>query len=285
MALSAKIDLKIIIKQYENLQKVLREIQTGIVHQDWLRYTANVITEPQYMTLRNKDSLIIWLQSESITRQVLTTQNNYCKAMKDDFGLELNDKKYRYTNRSRNYDEEDIQTSENFQNMYVDIENLKNVFSAGVLLTNYKIKDRLDYTEVMTTEEANLSLIPLNEKKIQNCEDRYKAAQQLYAEKQQEADIIILKKARLIACTTTRAARDKEILKHVAPSIFLIEEAAEIPEHHVVACLTSSCQQLIMIGDHQQLRPSYNDFKTAQQHKIDISLFERLIDEGFSSHN
>jgi hypothetical protein len=33
-----------------------------------------------------------------------------------------------------------------------------------------------------------------------------------------------------------------------------LEEAAEIPEHHVVSCLTPSCQQLIMIGDHQQLR-------------------------------
>ncbi|CAG2194379.1 unnamed protein product [Mytilus edulis] len=141
---------------------------------------------------------------ESITRRVVTTQNKYCKAIDGDYDLDLNDKTYRYNNRSRR-------------------------------------------------DEAT------------------------------EADIIILKKARLIACTTTRAARDKDILKQVSPSIFLIEEAAEIPEHHVVACLTSSCRQLIMIGDHQQLRPSYNDYKTAQEHKINISLFERLIDEGFPS--
>jgi superfamily I DNA and/or RNA helicase len=56
-----------------------------------------------------------------------------------------------------------------------------------------------------------------------------------------------------------------------------LEEAAEVPEHHVVSCLTSSCQQLIMIGDHLQLRPAYNDYETARQYKINISLsFEDL---------
>jgi superfamily I DNA and/or RNA helicase len=70
-------------------------------------------------------------------------------------------------------------------------------------------------------------------------------------------DIKILQRAKIIACTTSRAARDIEILKRVSPKIILLEEAAEIPEHHVVSCLTPSCQQLIMIGDHQQLRPAY----------------------------
>jgi hypothetical protein len=55
------------------------------------------------------------------------------------------------------------------------------------------------------------------------------------------------------------------------------EEAAEIPEHHVVSCLTPSCQQLIMIGDHQQLRPAYNDYETAKQYKI-------LTGQQFSGH-
>jgi hypothetical protein len=32
-----------------------------------------------------------------------------------------------------------------------------------------------------------------------------------------------------------------------------------------------------MIGDHLQLRPAYNDYETARQYKINISLFERLI--------
>ncbi|XP_071151208.1 LOW QUALITY PROTEIN: NFX1-type zinc finger-containing protein 1-like [Mytilus edulis] len=161
-----------------------------------------------------------------------------------------------------------------------------------------KIEEKLSCTPSMSVEEAcavsdiwsinnpkrwqlynywiQQSLIPIN-KEIKDCEENYKRAQERFEEIQQIADIKILKKAKLVASTTSRAARDIEILKRVSPSIVLIEEAAEIPEHHVVACLTSSCQQLIMIGDHQQLRPSYNDYKTAQQHKLNISLFERLI--------
>ncbi|XP_052081593.1 NFX1-type zinc finger-containing protein 1-like [Mytilus californianus] len=161
-----------------------------------------------------------------------------------------------------------------------------------------QIEEKLCCTQAMSVEEAcsvsniwcinnpkkwqlykywiEQSLIPIN-KEIKHCEESYQISQGRYEEIQHIADIKILKRAKLVACTITRAARDIELLKGVFPSIVLIEEAAEIPEHHVVACLTSSCQQLIMIGDHQQLRPSYNDYKTAREHKINISLFERLI--------
>ena len=124
------------------------------------------------------------------------------------------------------------------------------------------------------------SLAPL-QKEIQECEKRYGKAQEHYKNVQQVADIKILQRAKIIACTTSRAARDIEILKRVSPKIILLEEAAETPEHHVVSCLTPSCQQLIMIGDHQQLRPAYNDYETAKQYKINISLFERLIRSQF----
>ena len=124
------------------------------------------------------------------------------------------------------------------------------------------------------------SLAPL-QKEIQEREKRYGKAQEHYKNVQQVADIKILQRAKIIACTTSRAARDIEILKRVSPKIILLEEAAEIPEHHVVSCLTPSCQQLIMIGDHQQLRPAYNDYETAKQYKINISLFERLIMSQF----
>ncbi|KAL3857879.1 hypothetical protein ACJMK2_012508 [Sinanodonta woodiana] len=35
-----------------------------------------------------------------------------------------------------------------------------------------------------------------------------------------------------------------------------------------------------MIGDHQQLRPSYTDYNLVRMHHIDVSLFERLIRNG-----
>lgn len=40
-----------------------------------------------------------------------------------------------------------------------------------------------------------------------------------------------------------------------AQQIVLVEEAAEVPESHVLACLSKGVEHLIQIGDHMQLRP------------------------------
>lgn len=37
--------------------------------------------------------------------------------------------------------------------------------------------------------------------------------------------------------------------------IVIVEEAAEVLEAHVLACLAPNTQHLILIGDHEQLRP------------------------------
>lgn len=51
-------------------------------------------------------------------------------------------------------------------------------------------------------------------------------------------------------------------------------------EAHLLAALTPSVQHFILIGDHEQLRPSMsvNDLKNKG---IDISMFERLVQNNF----
>ena len=51
-------------------------------------------------------------------------------------------------------------------------------------------------------------------------------------------------------------------------------------ECHIVSCLTAATQQLILIGDHKQLRPNPNEYYLAYDYNLDISLFERLIRAG-----
>lgn len=48
-------------------------------------------------------------------------------------------------------------------------------------------------------------------------------------------------------------------------------------ESHMVAALTKSVQHLILIGDHQQLRPTTSVYKLARDYHMDVSLFERMI--------
>lgn len=60
----------------------------------------------------------------------------------------------------------------------------------------------------------------------------------------------------------------------------ICEEASETLEAHIISALTPTIQHLILIGDHQQLRPSMSvhDLKDLN---IDVSLFERLVTNHF----
>ena len=57
----------------------------------------------------------------------------------------------------------------------------------------------------------------------------------------------------------------------------MVEEAAEVLESHIVTSLSPGCQHLILIGDHQQLRPNPNVYTLAKDYKLDMSLFERMV--------
>ncbi|XP_071958632.1 uncharacterized protein [Antedon mediterranea] len=81
----------------------------------------------------------------------------------------------------------------------------------------------------------------------------------------------------VIGMTTTGAAKNKELLNRIRPRIVVVEEAAEILEAHIVTSLTKQCEQIILIGDHQQLKPNPTVYKLATKFNLDTSLFERML--------
>ncbi|KAJ5203268.1 hypothetical protein N7449_005347 [Penicillium cf. viridicatum] len=95
----------------------------------------------------------------------------------------------------------------------------------------------------------------------------------------------ILKSKRIIGCTTTAAAMYSEDIRHASPGIVLLEEAGEILESHVLTAMTPETKHLILIGDHQQLRPKINSYSLSTEkgdgYDLNVSLFERLIHIGF----
>jgi hypothetical protein len=97
-----------------------------------------------------------------------------------------------------------------------------------------------------------------------------------------QMDKSIMEKAMIIAMTTTGSSRYNEILKDIGPRIVIVEEAAEVFESHIVSSLSKHCQHLILIGDHVQLRPKPTVYKLATQFSLDVSLFERLVRNGYS---
>ncbi|KAG0367590.1 hypothetical protein BGZ54_003635, partial [Gamsiella multidivaricata] len=93
-------------------------------------------------------------------------------------------------------------------------------------------------------------------------------------------DVSILHTARVIGMTTTAASKYHDLLCLLRPKIMLCEEASETLEAHLLSALTPTVEHFILIGDHEQLRPSMSvdDLK----HKnIDVSMFERLVQNHF----
>ncbi|KAM6113051.1 LOW QUALITY PROTEIN: NFX1-type zinc finger-containing protein 1-like [Pterocles gutturalis] len=112
-------------------------------------------------------------------------------------------------------------------------------------------------------------------------EQQYQAAAERLTELRLQEDLCILKEAQLVGMTTTGAAKYRRILQKIEPQIVIVEEAAEVLEAHTVTTLSKACQHLILIGDHQQLRPSANVYDLAENFNLEVSLFERLVKVGF----
>ncbi|XP_024415123.2 NFX1-type zinc finger-containing protein 1 [Desmodus rotundus] len=161
-----------------------------------------------------------------------------------------------------------------------------------------KVKDELRKLNTMTEAEANeiqdVWQLDLNSRwqlyrlwlqryqadtrrKILSYEHQYRASAERLAELRLQEDLHILKDAQVIGMTTTGAAKYRQILQKVEPRIVIVEEAAEVLEAHTIATLSKACQHLILIGDHQQLRPSANVYDLAKNFSLEVSLFERLV--------
>ncbi|KAH0541822.1 hypothetical protein FGG08_003705 [Glutinoglossum americanum] len=100
-----------------------------------------------------------------------------------------------------------------------------------------------------------------------------------------QKDSYIIKEKRIVACTTTGAAKYVNDIQAASPEVLLVEEAGEILESHILSALGSETKQLILIGDHKQLRPKYANYQLSVEkgegYDLNRSLFERLILKGF----
>ncbi|KAF8531244.1 P-loop containing nucleoside triphosphate hydrolase protein [Gautieria morchelliformis] len=95
----------------------------------------------------------------------------------------------------------------------------------------------------------------------------------------------ILRSKRIIGCTTTAAAKYSADIRAASPGVLLVEEAGEILESHILTALGDKTDQMILIGDHQQLRPKVNHYRLTVEkgegYDLNRSLFERLILKGY----
>ncbi|THH17888.1 hypothetical protein EUX98_g9045 [Antrodiella citrinella] len=109
----------------------------------------------------------------------------------------------------------------------------------------------------------------------------YNAAQSRLEKKHAQSESGVLLRKRIIGCTTTAAAKYSDDLHAAKIDILLVEEAGEILESHVLTALGTKTKRMILIGDHQQLRPKVDNYKLTVEkgdgYDLNRSLFERLV--------
>ena len=118
------------------------------------------------------------------------------------------------------------------------------------------------------------------EQDIQRGKEDYQDTANRFNELQREKDRLIMQNVKVIGMTTTGAAKFRNVLHEIGPRIVVVEEAAEVLESHIITTLSTSCEHLILIGDHQQLRPNPSVYELAEKYNLKISLFERLVNNG-----
>ncbi|XP_042361275.1 NFX1-type zinc finger-containing protein 1 isoform X2 [Plectropomus leopardus] len=116
--------------------------------------------------------------------------------------------------------------------------------------------------------------------KVLEYEQAYQNTVDRLADVKRHEDLCLLKKATVIGMTTTGAAKFRKVLQEVRPPLVIVEEAAEVLEAHTITTLSEDCQHLILIGDHQQLRPSATVYELAKNFNLEMSMFERLVKMG-----
>ncbi|CAJ0963463.1 unnamed protein product, partial [Mesorhabditis belari] len=94
-------------------------------------------------------------------------------------------------------------------------------------------------------------------------------------------DANILRKSLVIGATTTGAAKNRKLLEMLKCRSVIVEEAAEVLEAHVLSTFLPSVEHVVLIGDHEQLRPNPSVYMLARDYGLDCSLFERLCKNKF----
>lgn len=98
----------------------------------------------------------------------------------------------------------------------------------------------------------------------------------------QDGQRLVMNSARIVGATTTGAAKYSDLMQSYDADVVIIEEAAEILEAHTLSSIFQA-KQLVLIGDHKQLRPKVDAFAltvaSGNGYRLDMSLFERLVTE------
>jgi len=115
---------------------------------------------------------------------------------------------------------------------------------------------------------------------LRSCAARAERTRREMERLDRDVDAEVLRGAKVVGLTTTSVAKRRDLLRLIGAEVLICEEAAEVLEAHVLAAVSSTTKHVVLIGDHEQLRPGTAVYKLATEYNLDVSLFERLVKNG-----
>lgn len=135
--------------------------------------------------------------------------------------------------------------------------------------------DRVNLVQYFISQEKN-NVATQFEQAIQTFENKCKEKNEI----ENQHTSLVLRNKKVIGMTITGAAIHQQLLKEIQPEIVIVEEAAEVLEPQLVASIGTWTKYMLLIGDHQQLRPPVESYHLRKNYNFDISMMERLIKNG-----
>ncbi|KAK6514825.1 hypothetical protein TWF506_007187 [Arthrobotrys conoides] len=118
---------------------------------------------------------------------------------------------------------------------------------------------------------------------------QHRAKSETLSTLRKERDRRLLQAADIIGVTTSSLAGHADMLERIHAKVLFCEEAGEILEAHTITALIPSIEHMILIGDHEQLRPHVANYdlsvesRKGQAYRLDVSLFERLAQQPYGN--
>lgn len=114
-------------------------------------------------------------------------------------------------------------------------------------------------------------------KDFENLLQRFQRLKKEKEELENHHRVTILRGKKIVGMTISGANINHNFVAELKPEIVIVEEAAEVLEPQIMALLGNWTKHLILIGDHQQLRPSVETYLLCRDYHFDVSMMERLV--------
>ncbi|KAF8533083.1 P-loop containing nucleoside triphosphate hydrolase protein [Trichophaea hybrida] len=159
------------------------------------------------------------------------------------------------------------------------------MFKYNVNETTGKVWQMSDAARQAAHQKWKLELLKEQSEELAAIAEQYNETQEKLGKMFKEKNASIMREKRIIGCTTTGAAKYFQEVQAASASVLLVEEAGEILESHILTALGPETDQLILIGDHKQLRPKVSNYdlsvEKGEGYDLNRSLFERLVLKEF----